>query len=74
MLISLTYTSVVTNNIVRITIGATDITLGILTLIDPEWSVRELSGMSLPYYFEDQYDGQNYENWDGFGENPDENE
>ena len=69
--IALAYTSVVTNNIVRVTIGAVDITMGVLTLMYPEWSLREYSGLSLPYYFEDQYDGQTYEDWDGYGESPD---
>ena len=55
--ISLTYTSLVTNNIIRVCIGAADITIGIMTLVDPEWSLGEISGLGLPYFFHEKYDG-----------------
>ena len=42
----MTIISLVSNNLVRVTIGATDIVMGILTLVMPEWSLEEYSGMS----------------------------
>ena len=60
--------SIFTNPLIRLTVGTTDIVIGALTIYDPEWAIHELGGMTLPYYFEDQYDDQTYETWDGYGD------
>ena len=45
------------NALTRLTVGITDLCVGIWSIQDPEWAISELGGKTLPYYFEDQYDG-----------------
>ena len=60
-IVSFAYTSVVTNSLIRLSVGITDITIGIMTLLDPEYALHEIGGYSLPYFFHDKYDDQTYQ-------------
>ena len=54
------------NILSRLAVGVTDVTIGIMTLLYPEWALHEISGMSVPYFFDEKYDDQTYDTWDGF--------
>ena len=64
----------VVNTIVRFIVGVTNITMGAIALADPEYTLHEILGMELPYYFDDKYDGQTYLTWNGYGDLEDEEE
>jgi len=42
--------------VVRLFVGITDLTVGLLTLYYPRWFISDFGGKVLPYYFEEQYD------------------
>ena len=41
--------------IVRMFVGVTDVTVGVLALYYPQWYLDEFGGKVLPYYFEEHY-------------------
>ena len=65
-IVSFAYSSVVNNTLIRLGVGITDITIGVITLMDPEYALHEIAGLKLPYYFHEKYDDQTYETgWEG---------
>ena len=43
--------------VLRMFIVIADITIGLLTLRNPEWYIRDFGGKILPYYFDPAFDG-----------------